>query len=124
MDPNEVYEEIMASYTQLEKFPEDMHLFCPKLSEDDEVDYEDPNEEAWDGEVQITAEKKKERIEDSEKRLHIATTASLLLGISKDAASAWLDGWIERAEKNLTTCPNCIRAWHKKRKSFLKLLGE
>ncbi|EHA46214.1 DNA-binding protein SMUBP-2 [Pyricularia oryzae 70-15] len=124
MDPNEVYEEIMASYTQLEKFPEDMHLFCPKLSEDDEVDYEDPNEEVWDGEVQITAEQKKERIEDSDKRLHIATTASLLLGISKDAASAWLDGWIERAEKNLTTCPNCIRAWHKKRKSFLKLLGD
>ncbi|KAJ9155180.1 Helicase SEN1 [Pleurostoma richardsiae] len=118
--PNEVYEGLMRLHDTLSAVSEDAHLFCPKIKDDDLEDYSDPSEP---GET-IDAEEKKKRIEDARQRTENAYWFSLILGIKKDQASNWLPEWINRTERFLTACDACIRTWHMRRKTFLKILSE
>jgi len=111
----EVYEEIAHSYRELEAIPEGLHLFCPKVDDDDDADYDDLNVSPGDG---ISVEEKKERIQRGKDRLDLASWASLVLGIEKEQASNWLTGYIDRTESFLTKCDACVRGWHMGRKAL------
>lgn len=115
---DEVYQEIITSYQDLEKLPEGPHLFCPKISDDDEELYSAPKV-AGDT---VSAEEKQQRISDANQRAKLACWASLILGVDPEKAGSWLVGWKQRVEKFLTNCDACIRGWHMHRKDLLARL--
>ncbi|CAK7209317.1 DEAD-box type RNA helicase [Sporothrix curviconia] len=115
--PQEVYEEIIASHQELERVPPDAHLFCPRTSDDDQDDYDDPAA----GGASLTADEKaarQARIDDGRRRLQLTAWASLILGIDREQADRWLGDWVQRTESFLVKCDACVRAWHMERKAL------
>ncbi|KAL1894526.1 DEAD-box type RNA helicase [Sporothrix stenoceras] len=115
--PEEVYEEIIASHQELERIPPDVHLFCPRMSDEDQDDYDDPTA----GGAALTPEEKaarQARLDEGRRRLQLTSWASLILGINRDQADRWLDDWIRRTESFLVKCDGCVRAWHMERKAL------
>lgn len=98
----------------------DLHLMCPKVSEDDDEEYEDLEEA---GEIGI--EEKKKRTEAAAARLDTVYRCSLVLGFGADGgAGELLTVFKNRVNSLLETCAGCVRGWHRKRKPFLKDLIE
>lgn len=106
---HEVYAEIIASHQELERIPPEVHLFCPRVSDDDQEDYDD---------VAAPDADKRRRMEDGQRRLQLTSWASLILGINRDQADRWLPDWIQRTESFLVKCDGCVRAWHMGRKAL------
>lgn len=120
-DTNRIYAKITESYEQWAGLPEELHLLCPKISDEDEEDYSDPGPQTITG---ITLEEKQKRMQDFEQRTELTYDLSLLLGISKEQSGGWIEQWTERIEKFLTNCDACILGYHMHRKVFLKKLLE
>lgn len=120
-DTSRIYDKITESYEQWAGLLEEPHLFCPKINDDDDEDYNDSSPQTTTG---ITPEEKQQRIQDAQRRTELTYDLSLLLGISKDQAGGWLKQWTERIESCLTECDSCILGYHMHRKVFLKKLLE
>lgn len=116
----QIYERLLELHTIIDAIPVEKHLFCPKVDDEDQEDYDD---DGVPGET-ITVEVKKQRIEDYNERSEHAFWYCLLFGISKDQSATWLQEWIDRAESYLTKCEACARNWQMRRKPFLKKLNE
>ena len=99
--------------------PSEMHLMCPKTSEDDEEDYEDLSEPG-----DIGTDQKKQNVEEGSSRLDITYRCSLILGFSDDAFQDMQNVFNTRVNELLTSCSACVRGWHRNRKRFLKYLSE
>ena len=112
--PHEVYTEIIAAHQELNAIPRNLHLFCPKVSDEDYEDYDNPDVES----ANISAHEKKTRIENAQHRLALTAWASLILGILEDEADKWLVEWKSRTESFLTRCDVCVRAWQKYKKAL------
>jgi len=110
----EIYDEIIRSHQDLEKIPPKLHLFCPKVHEDDDEDYAAADEPGH----AITIQEKQARIADAKDRLQKASWTSLILGIKEEQASRWRPEWIAQTEVFLTKCDNCVRNWHMSRKAL------
>lgn len=118
---DQIYDILLESYNQLEDIPTELHLLCPKISDDDDADYDNPSDDDEDG---ATAVQKKQRIEDGKKRRDIAYKLSLLLGMNEESAGSWLPSWSARVSTYLTKCDSCVRLWHKSREEFLAFMRE
>jgi senataxin len=111
---------IASRWADLQKIPEDLHLLCPRISDDDiAVDYDMPNEDD-----EITAKEKQLRIEESKSRRETTYYLSLVLGMDVNAVEHIYQTWKERTESFLRKCDKCIIVWHSMRKSFLKVVSE
>jgi len=119
LDPDELYSMIMDDYHKLEEIPPDLHLLCPKVSDEDTEDYEDFDEPGG-----ITVEEKKKRIEDAKTRHDVTYRLCFLMGLAEEQASSWTEQWAKRLERCLTSCDICVRNWHLGRETFLKLVLE
>ncbi|KAK8048702.1 helicase sen1 [Apiospora phragmitis] len=97
----------------------ELHLMCPKTSDDDEEDYEDLSEP---GDIGI--DQKKQRVEEGSSRLDVTYRCSLILGFSDEAFKEVQNVFKTRANELLTSCSACVRGWHRSRKRFLKYLSE
>lgn len=106
-------------YKKLEKVPEGPHMLCPKISDDDDEDYDDLTTEGYE----ITLEEKKKRVLEGEERLEIAYWNSLLLAYGRDGAGIWLKDWDRRVTPNLHSCDKCVTNWHMNRKKYLQAFG-
>jgi senataxin len=120
----EVYSEIIRTHQAYEAIPGDLHLFCPKINDDDDEEYGAPDEPG----EKITVEEKKLRIEEAQKRLQTASWMSLILGLNPDQSGSWKTEFIERTEEFLKKCDSCVLAWQRARKDlrnrFLKEFDE
>lgn len=119
-DTSRIYEKITESYEQWAGLPEEPHLLCPKINDEDEEDYSVPGHST----TGITVGEKSQRIQDSQRRTELTYDLSLLLGISKEQSGGWIEQWTERIESYLTKCDACILGYHMHRKVFLKKLLE
>ncbi|KAK8089950.1 hypothetical protein PG997_004911 [Apiospora hydei] len=99
--------------------PPEVHLMCPKTSDDDEEDYEDLSESG-----DIGVDQKQLRVEEGSSRLDVTYRCSLILGFSDEAFKEVQDVFKRRANELLTSCSACVRGWHRSRKRFLKYLSE
>ncbi|KAK8114122.1 hypothetical protein PG999_006191 [Apiospora kogelbergensis] len=99
--------------------PSELHLMCPKTSDDDEEDYEDLSEP---GDIGI--DRKKQRVEEGASRFDTTYRCSLILGFSDAAFQEVQNVFKTRVNEVLTTCSACVRGWHRSRKRFLKYLSE
>lgn len=108
----EVYAEVIRAHHDLEKIPPAVHLFCPKVCDEDDEDYENPDVPG----DEIDVEEKKTRIQAAQERLRLVSWASLILGIEEDQADKWAPEFRERTEVFLTKCDACVRLWHMNRK--------
>jgi senataxin len=70
MSHEEVYDSLMNYHQKLEQTPQELHLFCPRVNDDDFEDYENLDEPGTD----VTVEQRK--TEDC--RLEIETGNSIL----------------------------------------------
>ncbi|KAB5560107.1 SEN1 N terminal-domain-containing protein [Coniochaeta sp. 2T2.1] len=117
---DDLYDSIINNYHDLQAVPEDTHILCPKVSDDDPNDYKEPGEPGED----ITVEEKKKRIADADKRLGVAYRLSLMLGLNAEQMKTWLENWALRVEGSLRTCDQCIRNWHLGRDKFLNSVSQ
>ncbi|KAM7221030.1 hypothetical protein V8F06_003592 [Rhypophila decipiens] len=126
MSSDPVVEAILRLFNEFREFDQEAHTFCPKINDDDFSNYNDvENPDEDDGDTPgATSEQKKERIEAANLRHINAYNLSLLLAIPREDASTWLDEWKNRVEHCLSTCDECVRAWHKSRERFLRHLEE
>ncbi|KAI1634483.1 SEN1 N terminal-domain-containing protein [Biscogniauxia mediterranea] len=108
-----------VAFNKVRALPPENHLFCPKISEDDDVNYNDPEA---DGDISI-AEKEK-RIQDGAVRLDLMYSCSLILGVDPATASAMVQEFKTRSDAFLKSCATCVRNWHKAREPFLKDINQ
>lgn len=114
-----LYEALLGFWNELKSWPEDAHLFCPKVDDFDIANYEDL--ENVDDSC-ISTDEKKKRVADSNNR-HITTyRLSLLLGIRPEDAGSWLTEWKDKVNSLLARCDACVRSWHRSREAFIKAL--
>lgn len=114
-----VAEGIPEAYALFVNIPADAHLLCPKISDDDEEDYDDVKEP---GDVGV--EEKLRRFQDFKRRVGIVYQTSLIFGFEEENAALQLKEFRLRTNGCLTTCSQCVRTWHRNRKPFLKHLSE
>jgi senataxin len=114
-----VAEGMPEAYSLFINFPVDEHLLCPRVSEDDEEDYDDLTDP---GDVGI--EEKLRRLEAFRRRVGTVYQTSLIFGYEEANAANELREFTNRTNSFLTTCSHCVRTWHRTRKSFLKHLTE
>lgn len=107
------------TYEELRDIPLECHMCCPKVSDDDDEDYDDLEEP---GEIGI-AEKEK-RVADGKKRMELLYEGSLILGLPAGSAPVLGDEFNNRSSAFLKACSTCVRNWHKGRRPFLKRLSE
>lgn len=110
-----VHNVLDAGFAKLRDIPPNLHLFCPRISADDDEIYEDP-----DAISNISADEKQQRIDDGHARLDLMYNCSLILGLSREAAGPHRPDFDARCDAFLTTCASCVRNWHKGRVAFLK----
>ncbi len=110
-----VHNVLDAGFGNLRDIPSDLHLFCPRISADDDEIYEDP-----DAVSNISPDEKQQRIEAGQGRLDLMYSCSLILGLSEEAAGPHRTEFDSRCSAFLTTCASCVRNWHKGRAAFLK----
>lgn len=120
LPPEEVWAALASHHRAFEEIPEQLHLFCPKVDDDDYEDY-DNSEKPGD---LISAEEKRTRIKVAVERQQVAYSISLLLGISAAEADHWIRQWKDRVEALFSKCESCVRTWHSLRKPFLTGLTE
>lgn len=116
-ETNRIYEGVTESYKEWVTIPQEYHLLCPKLHDEDDEDYKDPGPSSA-----ITAEEKEQRIQDSLRRVELTYDLSLLVGITEEQSSGLKEQWIDRTESFLTKCDACVRRWHMHRKKFFEKL--
>ncbi|KAG6201708.1 hypothetical protein E4U35_005641 [Claviceps purpurea] len=117
---SELNEELAKWYDELQKLPPDCHLLCPKIDSDDFENYKAID----DAETTISAEEKRQRIEQSHRRIEITYWNSLIFGFDKSAAGKWLEEFKERLEETLRTCSDCVLNWHMRRPVYLQKFAE
>ncbi|KAI1424563.1 SEN1 N terminal-domain-containing protein [Xylaria sp. FL1777] len=110
-----VHNVLDAGFAKLRDIPPHLHLFCPRVSVDDEEIYEDP-----DAVSNISPDEKQQRIEAGQERMDLMYNCSLILGLSREAAGPHRPDFDSRCDAFLTTCASCVRNWHKGRGAFLK----
>ncbi|KAI0195804.1 SEN1 N terminal-domain-containing protein [Xylaria flabelliformis] len=110
-----VHNVLDAGFAKLREISPNLHLFCPRISADDDEIYEDP-----DAVSSISPDEKEQRIEDGQLRLDLMYSCSLILGLSREAAGPHRPEFDSRCDAFLTTCASCVRNWHKGRAIFLK----
>ncbi|KAI1140738.1 SEN1 N terminal-domain-containing protein [Hypoxylon sp. FL0543] len=104
-----------GAFNKLRDFPEENHLCCPRISEDDSEIYDDP-----DAPSKLSAAEKEQRIQEGKERLHQTYVCSLILGIEEESAGDLGHEFGRRVNAFLKSCATCVRNWHKGRKPFLK----
>ncbi|ESZ91479.1 hypothetical protein SBOR_8140 [Sclerotinia borealis F-4128] len=119
-DEADIMDELHGLNGELKSFPADTHWFCPKRSDEDYVDYSRPD----DAEEDMSAETKKELIQDAQRRQTLAYKCSLFIGLDRDAGGVMVEDYLERLNKLLTCCDKCVYNWHMGRKAYLKELAE
>lgn len=117
---HEIDEELAKRYAELQEIPPDVHLLCPKTSEDDEEDYRKVN----DPDSSLPPAEKQKRIQDGEKRVELTYWNSLILGFDKKAAGKWGEEFRERLDNALRHCSDCVLNWHMKRQEQLHRFSE
>jgi len=68
----------------------------------------------------MSAETKRETIQDAKRRHNVAYRYSLILGMPDELAGNLRDQYTQRLDDLLTTCDKCIHNWHLGRKPYLK----
>lgn len=109
-----------TTYRELKSFPVDAHWFCPKLNDDDPIDYDNPDV----AEVDVSSQTKHQAIQDFKRRQEVAYKVSLVLGLSPEVSGKMMEDYTRRLNALLTSCSKCVSNWHMGRKSYLKELAE
>ncbi|KAH7037379.1 SEN1 N terminal-domain-containing protein [Microdochium trichocladiopsis] len=110
---------IQKAFEELRAIPPEYHLCCPKVSDEDDEDYDD-----LESPGDVGVEKKRQRIQDGRDRQDTLYNCALILGLQQESQGAFLTEFSERAGAVLGNCSNCIRNWHRGRKPFLKRLSQ
>jgi senataxin len=119
-DAGEIIGALQRHWKTLKEYPEELHLLCPKVNDDDIEDYDRPEEDGTDA----TAEEKVARIASSVVRRETTVYLSLLLGMDASEHGELIQAWKDIVEKFLHKCDRCIVAWHSMRKAFLGAMKE
>ncbi|KAI2617097.1 SEN1 N terminal-domain-containing protein [Hypoxylon sp. NC1633] len=107
------------AFEQIRQVPPETHVCCPRISEEDDEIYEDPG-----AVTSISVAEKEQRIEAGSARLVQIYTCSTILGMGPEWAGDMNNEFRNRTNAFLRSCPNCVRNWHKGRKTFLKDLNQ
>ncbi|KAI0379125.1 SEN1 N terminal-domain-containing protein [Hypomontagnella monticulosa] len=119
MSANGILEILEAAFNRLREFPEDAHICCPRVSEEDDEIYDDPSAPS-----QITPAEKEQRIQDGKDRLDQIYRCSLILGLGEESAGNLGQEFGQRTCAFLKSCPTCVRNWHRGRRPFLKDIAQ
>lgn len=96
--------------------PQEAHMLCPRISNDDDEDYNSPTTPNSG----ISAEEKKKRIVDGDKRIEITYWVSVIFGYDEKLAGKSLTDYATRLTDVLESCSDCVRNWHRMRQHYLQ----
>lgn len=116
----EILDELSGLDGELKSFPSQAHWFCPRRTDDDPTDYDQPDQ----ADADMSVETKKELIQDSKIRHQKAYRYSVVLGLAPEVAGRALEDYIKKLDRLLTICDKCVHNWHLGRKAYLKELSE
>ncbi|TVY93187.1 putative ATP-dependent helicase [Lachnellula willkommii] len=116
-DVAEIEDELHALRSQLKGFPAEAHWFCPKRSDDDDIDYGHPDA----AEEDMSPETKQEAIQAAKERHDVAYKYSLVLGMDFTPEQ---EDYRENLDSMLKSCDKCVYNWHMGRKAYLRKLSE
>ncbi|KAI5867802.1 SEN1 N terminal-domain-containing protein [Durotheca rogersii] len=116
MSTNNMFEN---AFRKLQEIPPEFHLCCPKISSDDEENYDD-----LDAPGGISAAEKRRRILQGKERLDQTYSCSLILGMAAESDGGMGRQFGQRTSAFLTSCSTCVRNWHKGRRPFLKDISQ
>lgn len=117
MAPQPINEVVSEWFTKFRAIPADVHILCPKISDDDVEDYaalSDTDE----------GEKRQKRVEEGEERIATVYWSSLLLAMPKAKNEQCMEEFGNRLSGALRKCDKCVMNWHMKRKAFLSKFQE
>ena len=118
MQSEPLYAALLGFWNEFREFPPTAHLFCPKVDDEDQTTYDEPDLAEQD----VSVEEKKKRIADAGQRQVTTYRLSLMLCIREEDAGTWLSDWKEAVSGFLTSCDKCARNYHRLREEFLKAL--
>jgi len=72
----------------------------------------------------MSAETKREMIQNGKKRHATAYKFSIILGLDPELSRELRDTHFDHLDKLFTSCDKCVRNWHQGRKAYLKHLAE
>ncbi|CAI4211099.1 unnamed protein product [Parascedosporium putredinis] len=117
MAPQPINEVVSEWFTKFRAIPADVHILCPKISDDDVEDYAAPSDTD-------EGEKRKKRVEEGEERIATVYWTSLLLAMPKAKTEQCMEEFGNRLSGALRKCDKCVMNWHMKRKAFLSKFQE
>jgi senataxin len=72
----------------------------------------------------MSAETKRELIDDSKRRHKVAYKYSIVFGLAPEDTGAMREEYTFRLNRLLTTCDKCDYNWHMGRKGYMKEISE
>lgn len=115
MEDNAILHEVVGWHQQFEDRPPLAHLCCPKVHDEDPINYEELDV----GEPGVSPAEKASRIQDFERRFRITYKLSILMVFGQETAGEWLENWKNAVESCLTKCDSCVVNWHSRRETCL-----
>ncbi|KAL7621310.1 DEAD-box type RNA helicase [Parahypoxylon ruwenzoriense] len=116
MSPHDILQD---AFNKLRSFPPESHLCCPKVSDEDDENYDD-----YDAPGRIRFAEKQLRILQGRDRLDQTYLCSLILGLPAESAGDMGHEFGLRTNAFLKGCATCVRNWHKGRRPFLKDISQ
>lgn len=115
MAPRPIGEVVAEWHAKFRAIPENVHLLCPKKSNDDAEDYTHV--------LETGDEEKKRRIAEAKERANIVFWTSLVFALPKEKTGL-VDEVADRISKSLRACDRCVMNWHMNRKAWLNSFAE
>ncbi|XWX02251.1 hypothetical protein V2A60_010286 [Cordyceps javanica] len=109
---NVISDQLGKWFDEFQKIPDETHLLCPKISDEDGENYRSLDEPG----SAITREEKEKRIEDGNSRINITYWNSLIFGFDEKDGGKWLKDFSNRLDSSLKSCSECVLNWHMRRK--------
>lgn len=107
-------------HRELQSFGPEAHWFCPRQSDEDLADYDNPDEADEDA----TPEMKQKAIEEGKHRHGVAYKFSLILGMADEVSGRLCQAYLDKLNALLASCDTCVYNWHMGRKAYLGELSE
>lgn len=107
---------------RIQTFAPEAHWFCPKTSDNDFVNYWDPDVD----EESATTIVKRQRIDEALMRQHTVYHFMRIFGCDAGdpQVEAWQRNYMKRLTELLEGCDKCVKSYHMDRKRFLSDLAE
>ncbi|OCK89265.1 tRNA-splicing endonuclease-like protein [Cenococcum geophilum 1.58] len=116
--------ELVRKLQELQRLPEDVHLFCPRVGDDTSIYYEEDLAGFPQDEDDAIKEDRIKKLKEVEERKWLTLDSLQILAFDGPDAAPYIAWLKERLDTQMTCCDVCIRIFHKARAELKNNLEE